>query len=817
MDLWQDIRYAARRLIDARWFTLAAVAALSLGIGANTTVFTLVNAVLLRGLPVENPERVMGVWTESVEGEGDGISLLDYIDVRDQSRTLESIAAQLGSSVNLSDDERLPEQVQGSYVTGNFFRMFGVQPILGRDFTDEDDLPGAEPVVLIGYEVWQNRFGGDPNILGTVLRVNSLVATVVGVMPEGVQLPFESNVWIPQQNLPPGSNTALRANRNLGAIGRLAPGVSEEQARQELRGIGQRLAEEYPDSNGEFVFDLMPFHEQVTQGEIAILFLTLMGSVAFVLLIACANVANLLLAKAAERGREIAVRVSLGATRSRIVRQLLAESVLLSVVAGVVGLGLSLFGISWFDGITANVGKPAWMVFSLDAIVFAYIAAVCLGAGMLFGLAPALHVSRTDVNEILKEGARGGTGGVRTRRWAGALIVGEMALTLVLLSGAGFMMRSFMAMYQMDLGVRTEGLVTMDVYLPLTKYPEPEPRAVLFQDFLDRLEGIPEVRSYTIASAMPMEGGGPMGLEVDGKVLEPGVTAPTVLTVSVSERYFETLEVELLRGRMFGRDDGLPGSEAAIVSQRFVELHLPDGDPVGRQIRLRPPVGPVPVPEGPEPPWITVIGVAPVIPQDIENTPGAEPLPTLYMPLRANPIRTPRLVVRTQGDPAAATMVVREAMRAVEPDIPFYNVRTMDERLALARWPFRTFGIMFSVFAGIALLLSAIGLYSITANSVIQRTREFGIRMSVGAEPHQISWLALRRVLIQLAIGLPIGIAGAFGVGQILESVLVQTTPGDPMTLVGTAAVMVTVAVLACLWPARRAARIDPVTALRTE
>jgi predicted permease len=533
-----------------------------------------------------------------------------------------------------------------------------------------------------------------------------------------------------------------------------------------------------------------------------------MGAVAFVLLIACANVANLLLAKASERGREIAVRFSLGATRQRIVSQLLVESVILALIAGAVGLGLSIFGIRWFDSVTQNVGKPAWMVFSMDGIVFGFMAAVCLATGVLFGLAPALHVSRTDVNEVLKEGTRGGSGGLRTRRWAGALIIGETALTLVLLSGAAFMMQSFLALYRLDVGVEADGLVAMQVYLPLTKYPLPEPRAELFQNFLDRLDGMPEVRSSTIVSNIPLQGGAGLGVEVDGHVAEPGVALPPAAVVNVSDRYFETMGVELTQGRGFTRDDGLPGSEVAVVTEHFVQVHFPDGDALGRRLRLGATT--------PDAPWVTVIGVTPTIIQDTGEGDGTV-RPAVFLPLRTNPVRTVNLVVRTQGDPAVATEAVRQAMRAVEPDIPFYNVQTMEERFELSRWPFRIFGMMFTMFAGIGLLLSAVGLYAVTANSVIQRIREFGIRMAVGAEPKQISWLALRRVLIQLAIGLPLGLLGALGVGQILQGLLIGTTPGDPMTLVGIAGIMVTVAVFACLWPARRAARIDPVTALRTE
>jgi predicted permease len=741
-----------------------------------------------------------------------GVSLPDYRDLRDASRTLESLAGSLNANVNLSDDDLLPERFLGAYVTGNFFRMIGEQPVLGRDFSDADDLPGAEPVVLLGHSVWQNRYGGDPGVLGRTVRANSLPATVVGVMAENMRFPNNNDVWIPQANLPPESTTEDRGTRGFTAVGRLAPGSSIEQAREELRAIGARLAEAHPETNADLLPNLESFNERVNGSEIRLIFLSLMGAVGFVLLIACANVANLLLAKSAERSREIAVRVSIGATRGRIIRQLLVESLILAIVAALVGLGMAVLGIGWFDSVTQNVGKPYWMEFRMDPMVFGFMALACVGTAVVFGLAPALYVSRTDVNAVLKEGTRGGSGGVRARRWAGMLIMGEVVLTLVLLSGAGFMMRSFMNLYTLDLGIDSDRLVTMEIYLPLTQYPRPDQQIDVYDRLLDRMRTVSAVGGRAaLASALPLDGGGGGGLELDGRVTEPGVEPPIVRSLVVSEEYFDVLGVSLRQGRAFTREDGEPGSEVAIVNQRFVDQHLDGGEALGRRIRLR---------EGaafdPEvAPWLTVIGVSPDVPQgDIQEGATAA---VVYRPLRASPVRSINLVVRAENDPAAVTAQVRETMRAVEPDLPLADVMSMDDRLALERWPFRVFGTLFAVFAGIALTLSAVGIYSITASSVAQRTREFGIRASLGAEPRAISWLALRRVLRYLLIALPVGGAGAYAVGRLLQSLLVQTTPGDPLTLGAVVLVMVAVAVLASLWPARRAARIDPMVALRIE
>ncbi len=812
MDLWQDIRFGARLLVKARWFTLAAVTALALGIGANATVFTLVNAVLFRGLPFDDAENIVAVWAENEQNQRANFSHPNYVDLRDQARTLESLAANLNAPVNLADDGQPPERVVGAYVSGNFFRMLGEQPVLGRDFVDEDDREGADPAVLLGHTVWQNRYGGDPGVLGLTIRVNSLVATVIGVMPPNMRFPQNTDVWIPLHMLPPESEVERRdQGSSFQVVGRLARGASIELAREELQAIGRRLADEYPESNRELRFNLMSWQDQVTQGEIRLIFLTLMGAVVFVLLIACANVANLLLARSADREREIAVRVSLGATRGRIVRQLLMESILLAILAGGVGLLLSVVGIQWFDAaVTEEIGKPYWMEFTMDPIVFVFMAGVCLATAVLFGLAPALQVSKTDVNEVLKEGSRGSSSGRRARRWADALIVGEIVLTLVLLSGAAFMMGSFVKLASMDLGIETSRLLTMQMYLPLTQYPEPGPRRELFEDLEERLRGVVAIQASTLTTAPLLSGGGSQAVEVDGSDGDTGEVLPRATTLWVSDGYLDALGVQLVRGRWLGPDDGLPGSEVAVVNQRFVEVHLEGSDPLGRRVRFVPAAA-----DTLEVAWLTIVGVIPNIRQRaIEEL---ETDPVAYMPLRSNPLRSVSLMVRTSADPGSATPLLREVMSAVQPDLPLFNIMTMDQLLAERRFIFRVFGLMFSVFAGIALVLSAVGLYSVTTHSVTQRTQEIGIRVAHGAHPRQVTWLVLRRALVQLGIGLPVGLLGAAAVGQLLQSVVVQTSATDPLLLGAIVLVLAVVAVVACVIPAQRAARLDPMVAFRVE
>jgi putative ABC transport system permease protein len=819
VGVWQDITFGARLLIKDKWFTLVAAAALALGIGVNATVFTFVNAVLIRGLPFDDPDQIMALGSYDLVRSRDlGVSYLDFRDWQEATKTFTGLAAFTGATFNVSDEGRVPERFTGSFVSANAFGLIGQAPLLGRHFLPADDRPGAPAVVLLGNGVWRNRYGSDPAVIGRTARINDTPSVVIGVMPEGFKFPMNADLWQPLSaiaNLPEQKRNA----RPLQVLGRLAPDVSLTQANAEMIGIGQRLAKDYPDTNKDIQPRVQTFNQRFNGGAIRAVFLSLMGAVGFVLLIACANVANLLLARSAHRSREISVRVSLGANRWRIVRQLLVESVLLAIISGALGLALANVGIRLFDAATQDVGKPYWIQFTMDGTVVAFFAAVCLGTGILFGLAPALHVAKTDVNEVLKEGGRSGSAGIRVRRWSGALLIGELALTLALLAGAGFMVRNFLTMYRMDLGIDTSRLVTMSLALPERKYPSLEQRLAFYDRLEERLRANPKFRAVSVASNLPMQGGFARQLTVEGRPLRQGEQQPTVTMLTVDSHYFDTIGLALTRGRAFTATDGSPGHETTIVNTRFARMHFPNEDPIGRRIILTVDLqGGAPPPGGaPMSLTATIIGITPNVRQ--RNFQEAETDPVAYLPYRTDPRGFMNLIARSDGDPNAMTPLLREELRAVDADLPLFNIRTMDQNLAQARWPFRIFGTMFAIFALIALVLSAVGIYAVTAYSVTQRTPEIGVRMALGAQSTQVMSLFLRRALFHLGVGLTLGIAGAFGVGKIFESteLLVQTTAGDPITIGSIAVLLAAVALFASIWPARRATQLDPVLALRRE
>jgi putative ABC transport system permease protein len=808
--LANDLRFAVRMLLKDKWFTLVAVLALGLGIGLNATVFTFVNAVLIRGLPFHDPQEILHMNGRNTStGNGSGISYLDTEEFRGQSRAFASLAAYRNNSFTVTENGRPPERVRGCAMSASSFSLLGQEPLIGRTFAEGEDKPGARPVAILGYGLWKSRYAGDPQILGRVININGTAHEVIGVMPEGVKFPNNAEMW--RALIPEGDDLKRRDLRSLNMFGRLAADKTREAGSAELSAIAARVEAQYPDTNKNMGVEVMTFNERFNGGPIRAIFLSLLGAVGFVLLIACANVANLLLARSATRAREVAVRFALGASRAVIVRQLLVESVLLACLGGVFGLALAHFSVKLFDAAVANVGKPYWIVFTFDPVVFGYFAAICLTTGIVFGLAPALQVSRTNMNDVLKEGGRGNAGAVRARRLTSTMVVAEIALTIVLLVGAGLMIRSFLKLYSMNIGVDTSHMLTMSVQLPDAKYSTADQRRIFYDSLMGRLQAIPGMRSVAIATSVPFAGSEGRGLEIEGRPPAKPEEAPRTSTITVSANYFDAMDAAIRRGRSLRESDGAPGSEVVVVNERFVTRFFPNENALGRRIRLV--AGSA---QKPEPgPWLTIVGVGPTIRQGSPQS--TDPDAVVYQPYRLQSPGSMNIIARSQVAPTSLTPLIREAVQAVDSDLPVFNVQTMDELLAQNRWPYRVFGTMFALFAFIALVLSAVGIYAVTSYSVTQRTQEIGVRMALGARPGEVSWLILRRGLIQLGIGLTIGLSLALFAGIPLRAILVQVPPRDPVTFATIISVLVVVTMAACLIPARRATRLDPLTALRIE
>jgi predicted permease len=804
MSFFQDIKFGVRRLAREPGFTAVVVVALALGIGVNTTVFTLVNAVLFRGLPFEQAHRVMFLSSaDPARNRNDmGVSYPDLRDWRAQSKTFKGLAAFSQMGMVVSDTHNAPERYNGPRLTANTFSLIGQKPMLGRDFLPEEDRVGASPVCILGYTIWENRYAGDPNILGQSIRVNDVATTIVGVMPKGMKFPLNADMWIP---LVPTAEFEKREARDVQVFGRLADGVPLSQARNEMELIGRRLEKEYPKSNQGITPTVIPYNDEFNGGQVRIVFTVLLGAVGFVLLIACANVANLLLARSLARNREISIRTALGAGRWRIIRQLLVESVLLGLLGGAVGLLIAKWGVRMFDLAVANVGKPYWIVFRMDFTVFAYLAAVCVVTGILFGLAPAIQLSKVDLNATLKEGGRGSSGGARARYLSAVLVVTEVALSMVLLVGAGLMIRTFLNAYNRTAGMHSERYLTMRLALPDKKYPDAGARARFYDQLEARLSTVPGVESAAIVTHLPMQGGFDWKFEIEGKPPVEEDKKSSVSAVVASPAYFTTMGVALVHGRAFTNTDGLPDKGAVIVNQRFAAKYWPGEDPIGKKLRV--------LWDG-DRPWHTVVGVSRDFRLRLDRD---EFEPVIYVPYRAKPMGGYAILARSSVSPTSLTSAVRKEIQAIDGELPVFGVATLQENFMQQQWPFRVFGTLFAIFALIALLLSSVGLYAVMSYSVTRRTQEIGVRLAMGASSGSILFLVLSHGLRQLGIGLAIGLAGAFGLARVMKGLLVGVTPTDPTTFVAISVVLIVVGVCACWMPARWAMKMDPTMALRYE
>jgi predicted permease len=801
---FNDVRLAARLLRKDKWFTLAAVAALALGIAANNTVFTIVNGVLLRDLPFEDPDRIVSVGVRTSPGAQNPLSGVSHADARDwasAARTFDGIAAFTEQSFNISEEGPAPERFRGAFISANTFGLIGARPVLGRDFRADDDREGASPVVILGHDVWRNRYQSDASVIGRSIRVNGAAATVIGVMPEGFLFPQRAFVWQPLAALDAAMKSDRRA-RYLAALGRLTPGTTSEQAAADLQSISSTLSARYPATNKDVVAGTGIFRSGIG-GPIRPLLATMMAAVGFVLLIACANVANLLLSRAASRAREVSLRMSMGASRWRIVRQLLVESLILSALAGVVGLVLSVGAIGLFWRTASNSDPPYWLHFDMDWRVFTFLAAASVATAIVFGLAPALYTSKTNLTEVLNDAGRGSVGSRRGRRWSGALVAGQLALTLVLLTGAGLMVRNILVLSAMGAGIDTARLIRARLDLPAPAYASAEKRLALYRQLEDRITSAPGLRA-TLANAVPLLGGAVLNVEIDGQATTNTALRPRSTMVTVGTHYFDVIGARLAEGRIFAADDGAPGRGVAIVNERFVQMHLAGTEPLGRRIRF-----PDSNPAGgnsASADWLTVVGVVQNVRQRPPVDGGFDAV--AYVPFGGNVVFGTNVLVRDPSDPALAASLLSAQLRAIDPDLPISDIQNLEAFIYSQRWAERVFGSMFGIFGVIALILATVGLYAVTAYSVAQRTREIGVRVALGAQARHVWWLVTRGASWQIAIGLAIG---------IVPVAITRVEGTDPVTLGAAIALLVSVALAACFIPGRRAMRLNPVEALRSE
>jgi putative ABC transport system permease protein len=800
-----DIRYAIRNLIKRPGFTLIAVLTLSIGIGANSAMFSAIHALLMKPLTFPEVDRVVAIWDRSpLSGRlHDEVTMPNYLDWRDQSQSYENLALYGWWNANLSGIDQ-PERLQGFLVTANFIDVTGVKPIMGRNFAAEENQPGGDAVSIISYSLWQRRFGGDPNIINKTITVNNIQRTVIGVMPEHFNFPKGGELYAPIKVTP-----ELLANRSYHSyyvIGRLKPGVSIASAQAELDSITARLEKQYPESNtglGATVYSLVA---DVVRAYDTPIWVT-MGFVGFVLLIACANIANLMLARASGRHKEIALRAALGASRWRIVKQLLTESLIVALLGGAVGVLVGFWGIDALR--RANPGDAArfaagWYQLGINLPVLLFTAGISVFSGLVFGLAPALQVSKPNLNDALKEG--GGQTSVSSQRLRSSLVVFEVALSLVLLVGAGLSIRSFLALVKTDPGFNPDSVLTMKLMLPGAKYREEAQRAGFYHDLVQRAKSTPGVQSAALVNYLPLGGANssdmylaegepqpPPGRENDGRYR---VATPD---------YFQTMAIPIVKGRGFTEQDKEGAPPVVIVNEALARKHWPGQDPIGKRIRFYGPLD--------RAPWMQIVGVV----QDVTHELNMPVTPEYYLPFAQDSWSSMTLVARTNVDPTSLAGALRQQVWAIDKDQPVYDVQSMNEVWSMAASMYSFSSVTLGFFAVIALLLASLGIYGVMAFAVAQRTQEIGIRMALGATTSEVMKLVVKHGMKLALLGIGIGLAGAWALTRFMKTLLVDVQPTDLLTFAVVSGCLLIAALLACYVPARRATKVDPLVALRYE
>jgi putative ABC transport system permease protein len=811
--LLQDMRYSIRRLAKSPVFALIVVVTLSLGIGANTAIFSAVNAILLRPLPYPDPGRLVTVnhFYPTLNNLKAPVSAAGFRDYQDRLRSFSSMAVESRWNANLTGVGD-PVRLQGSRVTGRYFSTMGVPALLGRAVLPGEDSLGRDHVVVLSHGLWQRMFGGDRSILGRRLSLNGESYEVVGVMPAGFRDFFARNaeIWAPL-GFRPEQLSSGRTNEFLDLTARLAPGVPLERASAELHELGERLKQEYP---GEYASTWTLTTERLSRlatGDIRPALLVLLGAVGFVLLIACANVANLLLARAAGRTREIAVRTALGATRERLVQQLLTESVILSLAGGVLGLALAWAGVRALVALKGG-NLPRADEIGIDGLVMLFTLFVSLVTGVLFGLAPALHASGANLHGNLKEGARGATSDRGSHAVRRILVVAELALALTLLTGAGLLVKSFARLQGVDPGFEPDNLLTFNLSLPNTRYASDTAQIAFFDAALPRIAQVPGVRAVGATSVLPFSGAwSTASFEIEGYQAPRGQPGPWGDLRIVSPGFFEAMQVPLIKGRVLTDDDRAGAPLVAVIDDEFVRRYYPDQDPIGKRFTFGPPAGTA---DTSSREWIQIVGV---VGHTKHEGLAAEPRIQYYLPYRQNGTPVLTVAARTAGNPESYVNAVRLAVREVDPDQPIANVRTMDELLEQSVGQRKLSMVLLSLFSGIALLLASVGIYGVMSYSVAQRSREIGVRIALGAERGDVLRLVLRQGMRVALAGVGAGLVIAFGLTRVIASQLYDVRPTDPITFVLVASLLTGVALVANLVPALRATRVDPAVVLREE
>jgi predicted permease len=810
-----DLRYGIRMLLKTPGFTAVAVVTLALGIGANTAIFSLVNSVLLRALPYQDADGLVVVWEQNPERGWyrNPVSAANFLDWRIQNNVfMQMAAADTVGTFNLTGTDR-PEEIGGQQVTSNLLSLLGVRPVQGRDFLPEEDKPGGPRVTILSYGLWQRRFGSDPALVGKTISLNNENYTVVGFLSSDFYFPpfwrefAKAELWVPGLDLTnPG-----RTDHGYLAVARLKLGVTLTQAQAEMDMIARRIQQQYPEDKGWDV-GLVKLREQAV-GDARPALLVLLGAVGFVLLIACANVANLTLARAAAREKEVGIRIALGAGRKRLIRHFLIESLMLAILGGALGLLLAVWGVGILVALSPKGSLGLGGVGGLESVaisgrVLAFTLVAALTTGFVFGLVPALTLSRQDPNQSLKEGGRSSGEGSHRHRFRSALVVSEFALALILLVGAGLMIRTLGLLSQVDLGFNPKGVLTMRISLSGPKYKDARAQAEFFQQLLERVKSLPGVQWSSVSRGLPVEGWGGMGFVTEQNPSPPPNEAPDANYLVIGPDYFRVMGIPLRKGRFFTDRDAERSTQVVIVNEKLAQNQWAGQDPIGKRLRMG---------WGDKnSPWLTVVGV-------VGNVRTQWPYPgflsELYVPYTQYPwLLSPRhLIVRTTSDPAGIAAAVRHEVTTLDTDQPVSDIRPLEGLAAEAVAQQRFAMMLLGVFAALALVLAAVGIYGVMAYSVTQRSHEIGIRMTLGAERNDILRLVVRQGLSLTAVGVVLGLAGAFALTRFLTSMLYEVRPSDPTILGVVSVFLACVGLLACYIPARRATKVDPMVALRYE